>query len=381
MEDGLQRKEQIFRVLLVVRWPVGGIRTFLRYVYQEIDDDRFHFTVVCADTDNSNALQHELSEVFSSWVVFPENGSEVRGCFNVVRKVLKNGDFNLVHAHGFTSAIASVLPSRLAGLPVICTSHDVLNASQFSGFSGWLKKLLLSLALYSCKIVHSVSRDAQSNLAQTLPLTLRTSQLVIQNGIQAANFSDAERVDLKADLGLSEDRVLVGFFGRFMAQKGFSVLVDAVEYVRAQNPSLGLSVVCVGSGGFIREEQLSLKKRGLVDSFHFLPFTPNIAGYLKGCDLIAMPSRWEACGLLAMEALCAGTPLVASKCIGLREVLNDTPAVLVEVGDFESLGRGIVECLEKGRRPFGDFMHEAVKRYDVKDTAGAIVKMYEQVLG
>lgn len=45
-----------------------------------------------------------------------------------------------------------------------------------------------------------------------------------------------------------------------------------------------------------------------------------------------MPSRWVAFGLLAVEALCAGTPLIASDCIGLREVVEDTPAVVVPPG-------------------------------------------------
>ncbi|MBJ6137693.1 glycosyltransferase family 4 protein [Marinobacter litoralis] len=379
MSDNSLRSDERFRVLVVVRWPVGGIRTFLRYVYQHFDKEQFEFTFVGASTGNSGTLESDLSSIFSEWVLFPENGTEVWGCFNAVLNALKNNKYDLVHAHGFTSAISSVLPARLLRVPLICTSHDVLNSVQFKGPGGWLKKVVLGLALCGCSKVHSVSSDAQANLKATLPILSRSKHVVIRNGIQARKFRNAKKIDLKDELSLGQTDVLIGFFGRFMGQKGFSILVDAVEYLKTFMPSVSIKIVCVGSGGFIREEMARLEKRGLSGYFYFLPFTPDIGGYLKACDLVVMPSLWEACPLQPMEALCAGVPFVGSDCIGLREVLADTPAVVVEAGSAESLAQGIVDCLEKGRQPFDNFSSEAVERFEVSKTVEQIQLMYEQV--
>lgn len=377
--DNSLRKDEPLRVLVVVRWPVGGIRTFLKYVYQDFFDEKYEFTFVGADTERSGTLHSDLVSVFPEWVLFSGNGSEVLDCGKAVLKALTNNKFDLVHAHGFTSTIACALPSRLAGVPLICTSHDVLNVSQFKGVRGWLKKIVLSLALNSCSRVHSVSADALANLTATLPMVSARKQLIIRNGVQSKRFRNAEKLNLKAELDLEKTDLLIGFFGRFMSQKGFSILVDAVEYLSTFMPSLPMNVVCVGSGGFIREEKVLLEKRGLSDAFHFLPYTPDISGYLKACDMVVMPSLWEACPLQPMEALCAGVPFVGSDCIGLREVLEGTPAVVVKAGSADSLAKGIVECLEKGRKPFEDFASEAVDRFEVSKTAKQIRYLYEQV--
>ncbi len=363
---------------MVVRWPVGGIRTFLRYVYQDFSEGEFEFTLVAADTEGLGTLQSDLVQIFPDWDLFPGNGSEVFECSKLVFKWLNNRNFDLVHAHGFTSMIASVIPAGLARVPVICTSHDVLNGGQFKGARGWLKKMLLSAALNRCIKVHSVSEDALANLTATLPMIADSKQQVIRNGIQSARFRHAEKIDLKTEIGLEKTDLLIGFFGRFMSQKGFSVLVEAIEYLKDHMPSLTTKVVCVGSGGFIREEKVLLEERGLSEKFNFFPYAPDISGYLKACDMVVMPSLWEACPLQPMEALCAGVPFVGSDCIGLREVLEDTPAVVVKAGSTESLAKGIVECWEKGRKPFEDFSLEAVERFDVSKTAQKIKEMYER---
>jgi glycosyltransferase involved in cell wall biosynthesis len=82
-----------------------------------------------------------------------------------------------------------------------------------------------------------------------------------------------------------------------------------------------------------------------------------------------------------MEVLSAGIPFVGSNCIGLREVLAGTPAVVVEAGNSESLALGIVEGLNKGRHSFEEYAPEAVERFDVRKTAAKIHGMYERVLG
>lgn len=367
-------------VLLVVRWPVGGIRTFLKYVYQNFPDHRFQFSFVGADTEGTQTLRSDLDGLFVRWELFPEDGAEISGCFRAVRRVLNDSKFDLVHAHGFTSAVASIIPARIAGVPVVCTSHDVLNAEQFSGWKGQMKKLLLGLALMGCRNVHSVSFDAQTNLTAAFPMIRKHKSVVIPNGIQSSRFLAAEQKDVRAELGLAKDQIIIGFFGRFMAQKGFSVLVDAVERLKGEGRPLPISVLCVGSGGFIREEKAELQRRGLSDAFHFVPFTPDIASYLKGCSVVVMPSRWEACGLLAMEALTAGVPFVGSDCIGLREVIEGTPAVKVRTGDSKSLADGILEAVKIGPGPFEVFAPLAAKKFDVEHTAKGIQLLYQRVL-
>jgi glycosyltransferase involved in cell wall biosynthesis len=378
----MDRKNRKRKVLLVVRWPVGGIRTFLKYVLTRFPSSDYNFTFIGADAENTEALREDLSAVVSEWFFFPSDGHQLKSCTKLVWQALRSKEIDLVHAHGFTSAVGCIVPAKLFRVPVVCTSHDVLLADQLVGWQGILKKIVLTAALSQCELVQSVSVDAQSNLSSMLPRLPTRKLTVILNGVNTSAFHSAVPRDLRVECSLTVQTAVVGFFGRFMGQKGFGLLVDAIEKLRNHDePNRQIHVVCFGSGAFIREEIADIQRRGLSDSFTFVPFTADISGAMKGCDLVAMPSRWEACGLVAMEALSAGVPFVGSNCIGLREVLDGTPAIVVQAGSSDSLAQGIVDGLNRDRQSFVDYAPKAVERFDVAKTAQQINQMYERVLG
>ena len=131
-------------------------------------------------------------------------------------------------------------------------------------------------------------------------------------------------------------------------------------------------VCCFGWGGYVREEREAIKERGLEEFFHFLPATDEVAKAIRGVDFVAMPSKWEACPLLAMEVLAAGTPLISSDCIGLSEVTRDQPVLTFPVGDFEELVRQIRYFSENRQNiemKVAQNRQAAAKLFDVKTTA------------
>ena len=107
-----------------------------------------------------------------------------------------------------------------------------------------------------------------------------------------------------------------------------------------------------------------------------------MASALKGVDLVAMPSRWEACGLLAMESLSAGVPIVGSNCEGLGEVLEGSPAKRVPVGDVRALVDALVEeitHLDRRTEAFRGYQPEAVERFAIERPARALADLYTQL--
>lgn len=369
------RGSEEIRILLVVRWPVGGIRTFIRYVFSQWAGVNLKLTFVLPDLDEANALKEDLQGFNIEWRLVDKNASAI-AMMKAVSLALKEREYDVIHAHGFTSAVCASLPAALRRkVFAIATSHDVLLSAQLAGTKGRLKRFLLARALNRFDVIHSVSNDAQRNLQAMVPGVDREKCMVIANGIETVRFLEAEPRNLREELNVAEDTVLLGFFGRFMAQKGFRYLIDAVESLNREEEKT-FKVVCFGWGGFIREEQQTLRERGLDDYFIFMPFVSNVAGSMKGVDAVVMPSLWEACGLLAMEALTAGVPLVAARCIGLREVCENTPAIMVEPADAKALHEGIIEVTNTPRKRFTEFSGIAAARYDVSETAEGIRKLY-----
>jgi len=326
------------------------------------------------------ALQSELGGQVVDWGLVPPQGNVPLNITKAVWRLARKHHFDLIHAHGFTSVITCLPISFSSRTPLICTSHDIVNANQFCGYRGIIRKATLVIALWRCRLIHSVSKDAEANLFSYFPF-FRTKSITIENGINIGLFRNSEPTDLHQQFELDSSVKLIGFFGRFMSQKGFKYLVSAVDYLRNDNDSPDIHVVCFGSGAFIREEQEDIRRADLESYFTFVPFTPDVSGAMKGCDVVAMPSLWEACPLQPMEALCAGVPFVGSNCIGLREVLEKTPAIQVVTGDAVSLAEGILRSFEIGREPFEKFAPVAAERFDVRKTVVNIYEVYEKVIG
>lgn len=373
-------------VLLVVRWPGGGIRTFIRYVYKDIDSSKWHLTILAPQSEGIQLMREDLVGVdvdFVTVTCIPTDGSS--GAFNFTKAIistLNNQKFDLVHSHGFTSAACLSIPAYVKAVPHLMTSHDVINENQFAGLRGFIKKAVLGQLFKIPNKIQSVSYDAEKNLLKYFPKLQRNSKcIVIPNGIEVERFLGAKPRNFREEFNLKEDVFLIGFLGRFMSQKGFKYLIEAVEILSKHNDlEKKPIVVTFGDGCFAGRERREIDSRGLSDYFIALPFAANVASSIKGLDVVAMPSLWEACGLLAMESLVCGTPFIGTDCIGLREVIQDTPAYQVPIADSIALASAILHELNHSRRSeFLKFTEMAAIRYDVKNASNEIFELYAQM--
>ncbi len=368
--------------LCVARWPVGGIRTYLREMFRQKHFAGVRFTVLMPETVESKHLADEISSERIKWL-FTENSAVALA--QAAWRLIRSGDFALVHSHGFTSAMCTSLPVALQGLPHLVTAHDVFTKGQFSGFRGEIKRLGVQALLRRADVLHAVTEDGRNNILEFLPtMKARASRIdVIPHGVDTNKLVAATARDLRSELKLPPATFLFGFFGRFMAQKGFRVLVSAVRIIREQGliPQ-GFRVICVGAGGYIQEDRDLIQQQGLSELFVFLPFEREIGSSLKAVDAVVMPSLWEASGLLAMEALVCGTPLIASSCIGLRETVANTPVRTVVPKDAAELARAMIEeATAPSRAQALQFVPTAVQRFNASTSFEALRVVYDQLLG
>ena len=370
-------------ILLVVRWPIGGIRTHLKYVYPLIHRElpAVKVTLIAPRTEHSETLERDLADLQISYV-YLDLYCSFRTLLKTVNQQLSSGSFDLVHSQGFTAGAAAALPARLRRVPHLMSVHDVMQDSQFAGVRGWARKLGVRTVFGQIDLVHAVSGDVRQNLIAHLGDRFARRVRVVRNGILTRPILDAPARDLRGELGLDSDVLLVGFFGRFMAQKGFRILVEAVRLLRqAATPGVRrVHVVAFGGGGFVREEQAAIERAGLAEAFSFFPFVADVAGALKAVDVVAMPSLWEAAPLLPMEAMVAGVPVIGTSCIGLAEVLAGTPAVMLKPGDAAALAAAIAHEAGSGSRTTAEaFVRDAASRFDVADRVPELIELMKEL--
>jgi glycosyltransferase involved in cell wall biosynthesis len=337
------------RILNVIRFPIGGIRNYLRYTYSRLDPDVFTSTIVTIDVPEAHLLPQGMAPLNVDLTTVPVTRPVLR-LFLAAKRLIRGGGVGLVHSQGTTAAIVSASSSRRHRVPHVVTLHETFRAEQFSGLTGEAKRRVLARVFDNVDAVIAVSRDARDNLLQHLPLNRHTADrvVVIRNGVAVdmlVHEAGASRPELREQLNVDASVPVMGYIGRFMPEKGFGVLVDAVRLLRDRKELPPFKVVAVNDGAYVREYREQVSELGLAPWFHFTGFKASAAGTLAELDAVIMPSLREACPLVAMEAMVLGCPLIASDCIGLRELTVGTPALQSVAGDAASLASAIGQFL------------------------------------
>ena len=166
--------------------------------------------------------------------------------------------------------------------------------------------------------------------------------------------------------------------GRLAREKGFDVLLNAVPLVRTAVLDADLTIL--GEGPLKSDLLAQREQLGLSGAVKLVGFQPNPHPYFKHADLFVLPSLYEGFGLVVIEALAVGTPVVVSDCPGaLREILAGCPmARLVPPSDHKALAETIVSSLKatgKGMQ-LDQGLDAFLSRFDVR----TIIREYEEVL-
>lgn len=366
-------------VLLVIRHPVGGIKTFLRYVYKYQYFGKYRFTIIVPKNNLTNRCLG-TGEIIECKIVECED-KVISLLISLLITLIKDR-FDLIHSHGFTSGACVALFANMFSTPHLMTSHDVIMEKQFTGKTGAIKKKIISFLFNRIDLIQSVTHDAQNNFNNMLPDITRPKQVMILNGIDISLYESDKKRDFRAELKLADNCFLIGFLGRFMSQKGFKYLVKAIESICNQGETEKMPIVLAfGNDGFIREEKEIISQKKLDKMFRFLPPVDNVAPVLNGLDVVVMPSLWEACGLLGMETLLSGIPLIASNCIGLREVIDGSPAFVVKPEDAQNLAEVIKNCMMNSEiSRFQEYRAVARKRFDSKYNSIQLLELYDDLV-
>lgn len=375
------------RVLIVSRWPVGGIRTHLGYNVPALAEAGYRCTFVVPE-DTVDSLRSTLADVDGCEFVGVAGKSVDRRLWSVVREQLRQRSFALMHAHGMSAAAHASLANVLSGVPLIVTLHEPLRRSQFRGVTGQLKRWLLGRALARAAAVVTVSDDSRANLLRFFP-NLRAGQertYTICNGIDVRPYQKRQITNLphkgiRHQLELDDDTTLIGYLGRFMPEKGFPMLVETVARLVRHGGVRPFHVVAFGSGDYRREYQHDIERRDLADHLTLCDFVPDVAPILRQLDLVVVPSLWEASSLVSMEAMSAGVPVLGSDCPGLREVLRDTPSRTFRAGVVAELETSLRAALaDLWTTEARAFAASAQERFDNRRSAARLVELYDAVM-
>lgn len=351
----------------------GGVQTHIRELTQHLLDEG-HQVSVFAPVSNEENIEEEWLVSAGKPISIPVNGSVARVLFGPiassrVKQWINQGNFDLLHLHEPAIPSLSLLACSAATGPMVGTFH----------VSSPKQKAIYAIGPILEPIVEKLTaRIAVSELArQTLKDHFDTDAVVIPNGIESANYANANPTIHWRNPNT------IGFIGRFAEpRKGLQVLIDALPIIVRSIPDV--RVLIAGPGD--REDFVKGLDIGLRNRLVFLGFLTDSekASLLKSLDVYVAPNTGgESFGIILIEALSAGTPVVASDIQAFQAVLeNGDAGLLFKNEDSADLAKQIVKLLRdkdlQSKLSINGKLSS--QKYDWQVVADQILSVYEMAM-
>jgi glycosyltransferase involved in cell wall biosynthesis len=242
-----------------------------------------------------------------------------------LRRIVRAGRYDIVHAHGFKAGLVTRLAVRGDGAPaVVITAHNHVlfredTAPVTKRIYRFVERALASRAARYIAVSESIGRELIDGYG--LPAN---QVVVVYNGVDPEPFlAPRDRSASRTALGLPLDAVVVGLAARFSTQKGLRHLIAATPQLRDDLRSDGRNLVVAvgGSGpleGELREQAAAI---GVGDSIRWLGHVDSVPVLLSALDIYVSPAETEALGIGLIEASLAALPIVATNVGGVSEVV------------------------------------------------------------
>jgi phosphatidyl-myo-inositol alpha-mannosyltransferase len=281
--------------------------------------------------------------------------------------VLGEGRFDLVHVHAPMSPVLPLLTLRLARVPVVGTFHSVSSDLPYRLFGELLRPLYRRVDRPL-----AVSTAARDYIQRHFPGPVE----VLPNGVDLDRFRPPTRRE-------TDGVPTILFVGRFDPRKGLPELLDACALlVRLSVP---FRLVVVGDGPL--RAQLERKSRGALQGHvHFAGRVGHdrLPAYYAAADVFCSPARsGESFGLVLLEAMASGVPVVATSLPGYRTVLTpEREGIMVEPRDAVSLALALRRLLEDPtlRTCMGGRGIETARRYGWEHIVDRLEEIYASLV-
>jgi glycogen synthase len=316
---------------------------------------------------------------FHTWVLLFNHFFEKR----TGQLAKKYGAPDIVHTHDWLTVSGGVAAKHLLRVPLVMTFHST-EASRSSNSPSPESAMVEGLewwGSFEAARVIAVSAWMKSEVVPMFQIpTYKVAE--IPNAVDPLKFEGPiDTQAIRERWKVKEGERLITAVGRFTSQKGFDDLIRAYPAIRRAIPASRLLLM---GDGYMRGELESLAEREQVrENTTFTGFVSDsdLIGALKSSDVVVVPSRFEPFGIIALEAMASGVPVVVSRVGGLAEIVEDTVDGLeVEPNSPASIAEATVKVLsdrafasrlaEKGR--------EKAKVYSWENAARRTLEAYQE---
>ena len=298
------------------------------------------------------------------------------------------GGCDLVHIQTpFVAHYAGLAAARRLGLPVIATYHTLFEEylQHYAPLlpAGWLKRRARGLSRRQCNALDGVIVPSTAMRERLLGYGVDAPLHVLPTGIPVERFRGRDGAAFRRQHGIAPERPVALFVGRVAHEKNIGFLLDALRHALARHPALLLLIA--GEGPARAELEARVRREGLAEAVRFIGYLDR-AEALPACyaaaDVFVFASRTETQGLVLLEAMAAGLPVVALAEMGTVDILGPGRASLAPPPEPAAFADALAGLLDDGvalRRLAAEAPVYAAEWSDA-EMAARLARLYREML-
>ncbi len=359
----------------------GGVENFLLNVCTVLRAAGVYCDVTTTAFASNDYFVDAIGEMGYGYYQLNKNKKNfVKGCRDTIKRLpafLRAHRYDIVHVHSCSPIQSGIIMRILRRNGVRRVIHHAHLSSENMGASlafKWRIKRLLGVPLMGGIPVLNLS-PSRAAARSLFPAKVFKAGKVeyVPNAVDTGKFAFDEivRANMRQELGIGVEEILVGHVGRFDVPKNHSFTMDVFYEMLRRRPACRL--VLVGEGAQEAAIRQKAARLGLQDKVIFYGATNEMERLLQAFDVFLFPSLFEALGIAAVEAQAAGLPCVASTNVPRQAVLCEST---IQLSRACPAGEWAEAILKTRRAPFDP---AALKAYDIRTVAAEMQGFYESL--
>lgn len=291
--------EQPIRIVHIIgKWLGGGVESVVMNYYRNIDRKKIQFDFIC-DDDSSNIPYNEIEKLGGKVILVPPY-QKIFKYLKELKKVLKNGNYKIIHSHINTLSIFPLFIAKVVKIPVrIAHSHSTTNKKEKR--KNFIKQILRPFSKLFATDYFACSEYSGRWLFGNKEF--ENGNIYILNNaieIEKFKFNKDVRIEMRKNLNINDDTLVIGNIGRFVEQKNHTFLIDVFNEVKKQKSNSVL--LLIGQGPLENKIKNKVKELELGDSVKFLGQRNDVDRLYQAMDIFLLPSLYEGLGMVLIEA-------------------------------------------------------------------------------
>ena len=265
-----------------------------------------------------------------------------------LKELIEREDIDIIHGHYlFPAGWASVKAGKSTNTKTYVTSHgsDMFELYKKQAYT----RPLIRKVLKDADVVLAVSNALKDEIIKTKIPNIEKKVRLHWNSVDINKFKTTKeneskfRKELVHEFNIAADKPIILFVGNIIKRKNVDLLLEAKKQLNTK-----ANLVVVGDGPLLEQLKAKAEKEyfdGNLENVYFTGSRTDVEDIIPSCDLLVLPSFTESFGLVLIEALACGKPVIGSNVGGIKEIITEDVGLLIDPNDSKDLANAIDRIL------------------------------------